>query len=508
MPRPERALDPAAGPAQRLAAELRDLRRAAGTIGYRHLAARAGYSAATLAGAAGGRSLPSLPVTLAFVRACGGDPAAWEHRWREASAAQAAMRGGGPWQAPVQRPPWPGPAGYGVDDTDRFLGRRRMLAHVLETLGQHRVVAVHGASGSGKSSLLRAGLIPAWRRRGSPASLITPGAGAARALRAALERASDAGLLVVDQFEEFFDGPPGGCAFLADLTTAAERADPRLRVVIGVRTDFFVRCTDHPAPVRLLADAAGVPVGPPAADELREIVAEPARRAGLSVERALTTRIAADADGQPGALPLLGTALLAAWQHRRGDILTLSGYEAAGGMRRVITDAAESVHRDSSERGRETARQVLVRLVTFGDGVPDTRRLVRPAEWAGLDAGPVLAELARARVIVLGAGTAELAHEGLIRAWPRLAAWLHTGRAELRLHRRLTEAAEIWRSYGRDSGALYRGAPLADWDGRGLRQLNTQEREFLTASRRQRTADRPGARRRRSSQVVYRVRGC
>ncbi|SHN38718.1 helix-turn-helix domain-containing protein [Cryptosporangium aurantiacum] len=165
MPRPERPVDPADGPVQMLAAELRDLRRRAGNPGYRELAATAGYSAAALANAAGGRRLPSLPVTLAFVRACGGAPEVWERRWRQASAEWVAAQENGSRQpSPANgQPPYLGLIGYGVDDADRFFGRRAIVARLAEMLDEHRFVAVFGASGSGKSSLLQAGLIPLWR---------------------------------------------------------------------------------------------------------------------------------------------------------------------------------------------------------------------------------------------------------------------------------------------------------------------------------------------------------
>ncbi|WP_372472293.1 nSTAND1 domain-containing NTPase [Jidongwangia harbinensis] len=485
-----------------LATELRDLRRRAGNPGYRELASEAGYSVAALANAAGGRHLPSLPVTLAFVRACGGDPVVWERRWRQASAEWAASQGNGVRRqssAADERPPYLGLVGYGVEDGDRFFGRRRILAQLVEMLERHRFVAVFGASGSGKSSLLRAGLIPAMQS-GGPAGdsgahvlLITPGGEPRKALREALEQAqaTAAVLLVVDQFEELFTlcrDPVEQDAFIAELATsvvdadAAEGAEPRMRVVIGVRADFYPRCAESAPLARLLA-GANLPVGPLALDELREVITEPARHAGLSVERALVTKIVAEAEGQPGALPLVSHALLETWRQRRSEVLTVAGYEAAGGMSGAIAQTAESVYQGLDERDRETVQQVLTRLVTLGEGVPDTRRRVRRDELDQPEVDAVLAKLAGARLVVLGTDTVEIAHEALIRAWPRLDDWLHADRDELALHRQLTEASLIWLSHDRDSGALYRGAPLAAWDGRSLQRLNALERAFLTASR-------------------------
>ncbi|MFI5895742.1 hypothetical protein ACIA5D_37170 [Actinoplanes sp. NPDC051513] len=481
MPRPERALDPSAGPVQMLAAELRDLRRRAGNPGYRKLAAEAGYSATALANAAGGRSLPSLPVTLAFVQACGGDPSGWERRWQQASAEHAAG------QLPTasdEQPPYLGLIGYGAGDADRFFGRRRILAELLRMMDEHRFVAVFGASGSGKSSLLRAGLIPACRSE--HVCLITPGGSPREALRPA----ATAGLLVVDQFEELFThcaDPSERSAFVDELATR--------RVVIGVRADFYARCAES-APLAGLLAGANLPVGPLTADELREVVTEPARRAGLSVERALVTKVVADAERQPGALPLVSHALLETWRQRRGDVLTVAGYEAAGGMSGAIAQTAESVFRSLDEPERETAREVLTRLVTLGEGLPDTRRRCRRDELDQPGADPVLAKLADARLLVLGVDTVEIAHEALIRAWPRLDDWLHADREELHLHRRLTEAGQIWQAHDRDGGALYRGALLAEWDGRSLQRLNATERSFLTASRDRRAREAATRRRR------------
>lgn len=526
VPRPERSVDPAAGPVQRLASELRALRLGAGNPGYRELAAEAGYSVAALANAAGGRRLPSLPVTLAFVRACGGDPSEWERRWRQASAEWAVAQGSGvrPHRsASDERSPYLGLIGYDVADGDRFFGRQRILARLLEVLDEHRFVAVFGASGSGKSSLVRAGLIPAWRRRGPTGQtcVITPGARPRRALREALERvpATGAVLLVVDQFEELFTlcgDPVEQEAFIAELVTlvadpdgaakagaaengaaenGAAEAEPRTRVVIGVRADFYARCAESAPLARLLA-GANVPVGPLAQDELREVVTEPARRAGLSVERALVTKILSDAGAQPGALPLVSHALLETWRQRRSDVLTVAGYEATGGVSGAIAQTAESVYQALGAGDRDTVQQVLTRLVVLGDGVADTRRRISRDELDQPGVGEVLAELANARLLVLGADTVEIAHEALITAWPRLDDWLHADRDELQLHRQLTEASQIWRSHHRDSGALYRGAPLAAWSGRSLRRLNALERAFLTASRERQIRETTGRRRR------------
>ncbi|MBP2327453.1 WD40 repeat protein [Kibdelosporangium banguiense] len=492
VPRPERPLDPAAGPVAAFAAELRELRARAGGPGYRELAERAGYSAATLSNAAGGRRLPSLVVTLAFVRACDGDPGEWERRWRRVAGESSATP-----VAPVEGDhvtPYLGLAPYGVDDAERFFGRRRMTARLVNLLDWRRFVAVFGVSGSGKSSLLRAGLVPALCERGRHTVVITPGARPATALR---EVPADDDVLVVDQFEELFTLCPDALEKSEFVDALAARvARPGSATVIGVRADFYARCIQLPRLASLLAEAS-VPVDPLAEDDVREVITKPAHLVGVTVERALVTKVLAEVAGQPGALPLVSHALLETWRQRRSDMLTVAGYEAAGGVASAVARTAEAVYQRFTADHADTAREVLVRLVVLGEGgMSDTRRRVTRDEldFPGVDV--VLRELAAARLVVLGQDTVEIAHEALIGAWPRLRDWLHQDRETLRLHRQLTHDSETWCAHDRDPDLLYRGVRLAAWDGRGMARLNERERAFLAESR-QRVAREARLRRRR-----------
>lgn len=480
------------------AADLRELRVRAGSPGYRELAVRAGYSAAALANAAGGRRLPSLAVTLAFVRACDGNSGEWEQRWRRVAAECS-----GTTAEPVEgdrATPYPGLAPYGVDDADRFFGRRCMTARLVDLLDRHRFVAVFGVSGSGKSSLLQAGLVPALRNGdGRSVVVVTPGAGPVAALDEVLERAS---VLVVDQFEELFTL----CAdererdrFVEALVARAAR--PGCATVIGVRADFYARCIELPGLTSLLAGAS-VPVDPLTEDDVREVITKPAHQAGVTVERALVTKILAEVAGQPGALPLVSHALMETWRQRRSDTLTVTGYEAAGGVASAVAQTAEAVYQRFTPDRADTAREVLVRLVVLGEGgMSDTRRRVTRDEldFPGVDV--VLRELAAARLVVLGQDTVEIAHEALIDAWPRLHGWLHQDRETLRLHRQLTHDSGIWDTHDCDPDLLYRGVRLAAWDGRAMAGLNERERAFLAESR-QRAARETRLRRRRLRLVV------
>ncbi|MET9002700.1 WD40 repeat domain-containing protein [Amycolatopsis sp. NPDC004169] len=499
MPRPERELT-GSGPVELLAAGLRELRRQAGNPGYRALAARAGYSAPTLANAAGGKQLPSLAVTLAYVRACDGDPIVWEQRWRQAAAECASSRP----SADDEDPPYQGLFCYGVQDGARFFGRDAMVAQLVRLLRRQRFVAVFGASGSGKSSLLRAGLIPvlstgadrAGRDDGAGPSgravvLMTPGSDPEAAALDAIGSAPANGdlVLVVDQFEEVFTHCPDPArrrAFVDRIASLVTGSDRRVTVVLGARSDFYARCADLPGLAGLLA-GANVPVPMLTEDELREVVTKPAALVGATVERALVTKILAEASGQPGALPLLSHALLETWRQRRSDVLGVTGYEAAGGVAGAIARTAETLYANFDDDQRDTARETLIRLVAFGEGVEDTRRRIPRAELdlAGIDS--VLDRLAAARLVVLGEETVEIAHEALIRAWPRLQRWLSTDREGLRTHRQLSEAAQVWVSLDRDPGALYRGARLAvarEWATRqsGRATTTATERAFLDAS--------------------------
>jgi WD40 repeat protein len=486
-------LDPTAGPVAAFAADLRELRERAGGPGYRELAVRAGYSAAALANAAGGRRLPSLAVTLAFVRACDGDPGVWEQRWRQVAAELSTTPA-----EPVdgdRAEPYLGLASYGVEDAGRFFGRGRMTARLVDLLARHRFVAVFGVSGSGKSSLLQAGLVPALRNGdGPPTVVITPGARPATTPDEVLAQES---VLVVDQFEELFTlcaDKPERDRFVDSLLARAER--PGGATVIGVRADFYARCIELPGLASLLADAT-VPVEPLTEDDVREVITKPANQVGVTVERALVTKILADVAGQPGALPLVSHALLETWRQRRSDTLTVTGYEAAGGLASAIARTAEAVYRRLTVEQEDTVREVLVRLVVLGEGgMSDTRRRVTRDEldFAGVDV--VLRELAAARLVVLGQDTVEIAHEALIDAWPRLHEWLHQDRETLRLHRQLTHDSGIWDTHDRDPDLLYRGVRLAAWEGRGMAGLNERERGFLAASR-QRVAREARLRRRR-----------
>lgn len=485
----------------RLAHGLRALRQEAGGLSYRELARRAGYSVTALSQAAAGEKLPTLPVALAYVAACGGDPEEWEDRWRTADAEHLAELAA---DALVgSTPPYRGLARFEPEDEALFFGRGRLTEELVELVAAHRFTVVFGPSGSGKSSLLRAGLIPRLRTSPAPPAplsppaalrIFTPGEHPMRSRRDLLVPAADDGetWLVVDQFEEVFtlcSDAEERTEFLTALL-AARRDDSRLRVVLGVRADFYGHCLADPGLAAAVKEAA-LPVGPLAVAELREAVVKPAAAAGLVVERALTARLVEEVAGEPGSLPLLSHALLETWRRRRGRTLTLEGHLAAGGLHGAIVQTAEDLYAQLTPDQAEEARRILLSLITPGDGAPDTRRPVERPEVVpdgpASDAHTVLDRLVEARLVTLDRDTVDLAHEALITAWPRLSGWIDESRERLRRHRRLAQAAHNWRARQRDSGALLRGGELAEAAftfaaARDRRELTPQEREFLRAS--------------------------
>ncbi|ANN19410.1 hypothetical protein SD37_29845 [Amycolatopsis orientalis] len=512
-------MDPGDDPLLEFAADLRRLREKAGNPTYRELGRRAHYSAGTLSEAAGGKKMPSLAVTLAYVRACDGPEAEWEARWHDVTERTRPGVNDSP-VAPVngESPPYIGLTAFGPADASRFFGRERLVQKLVTRLSGQRFLAVLGASGSGKSSLLRAGLLPAIGEN-SVTLLMTPGSrplqecavqfGAALGLapgglldeftghprnlglaarQLVADREGDV-VLVVDQFEEVFtlcQDADERAAFLSALVTATTEPESRTRVVLGIRTDFYTHCARHPELVEAMQDAQ-ILVGPMSTEELRQAISRPAIDAGYRVENALVSRLVADATGQPGVLPLLSHALLETWRRRHGNTLTLTGYESTGGIERSVAQTSEHTFTALSERQQRLANQIFLRMTALGEGTEDTKRRITRDEVDAddPDVAVVLDRLASSRLVTLDDNGIEIAHEALIRGWPRLREWLAEDREGLRVHRQLTEATDAWESVDRDDGWLYRGARLAiamEWAGEHDSALSQRERRFLDAS--------------------------
>jgi len=406
-------------------------------------------------------------------------------------------------------PPYKGLLFFDEADADLFYGREFLTARLAEHVNDlamdaaRRFLAVVGASGSGKSSLVHAGLAVALRRAGWQVRVFTPAANPMRMLEVNLNaaRADRTGriLLLVDQFEEVFTlchDEQERSLFIEKLIGSAQDHASKTTVVIALRADFYSHCAQYP----LLREAVAAEqeyIGQMTADELRRAIEEPARRGGWDLEPGLVEVLLQDLSArgahapEPGALPLLSHALLATWERRRGRMMTLEGYHASGGVRGAIAETAENVFADQLNREQqEIAREVFLRLTELGEGTEDTRRraslneLVRQSEEATQLRG-VLNTLAEARLITLNEDNAEVAHEALIREWRRLHEWLTQDREGLLLHRHLTESAYEWEGRGRDPAELYRGARLAqarEWVTANEEKLNPTERAFLSAA--------------------------
>jgi WD40 repeat protein/transcriptional regulator with XRE-family HTH domain len=405
--------------------------------------------------------------------------------------------------------PYKGLLFFNESDADLFFGRESLTAHLAEHVmdlamdASSRFLAVVGASGSGKSSLVRAGLAVALKRVGWDTRVFTPSTNPSKMLMAALNatgvQSSERVLIVVDQFEEVFTicrDEIERIAFIERLLACAQESSKKTTVVIALRADFYSHCAQYPS-LRQAVAAEQEYIGQMTAQELRRAIEEPAKRGGWEFEPGLVDILLNDvgAEGsnepEPGALPLLSHALLATWERRRGRLFTIDAYHASGRVRGAIAETAESVFNDQlNQTQQEMARDVFLRLTELGEGTEDTRRraalneLVRQsAEATQLRA--VLNTLAEARLITLNEDSAEVAHEALIREWQRLHEWLTQDREGLLLHRHLTEAAHEWNTRGRDPAELYRGARLAqarEWAVMNEERLNDVERTFVAAS--------------------------
>lgn len=484
------------------ARELSRLREQAG-LTVREVARAVGIRDSTAGGYFSGRHLPgprSQHVLAGIVRVCGADDPAEVERWVRALVRVRRAPGPRPAGEPA---PYRGLATFEAEDERWFHGREALTRQVAERLRTARTpVVVTGPSGSGKSSLLRAGLVPALRRERRPdggpvwdCRVLVPGRHPLERLRAEPPAAPGTTLvLVVDQFEEVFTSS----ADPRDRVAAAlvERARDA-RVVLGLRADFWAAAAAEPALVPALQDGQVV-VGPMGAADLRRAITEPARLASIELESGLVDVILGDATPRAaaGTLPLLSHALLATWQRGHAGRLTVADYLGSGGIGGAIAQTAESIHLALTPEQRELSRRLFLRLVHVEDDGLDTRRRVPRAELE--DAG-LLDRYVEQRLLTVDASTVEIAHEALLTAWPRLRDWVDADRAGLRVHRQLTDAARVWEQSGRDPHTLLRGARLgaaAEWAADHDRALNRAERDFLTASRAAAAADEAAARRR------------
>lgn len=448
-----------------------------------------------------------------------------------------------PLQMPaVSRNPYKGLRPFDEADAADFYGRDDLVAALMAAVERHRFVTVVGPSGSGKSSVVRAGLLPqlaagavAGSDRWYPV-VFTPGEAPLEALTAALHRVlpeepsppdrNGAGLLdgwpkdadlllVIDQFEEIYtqvDDVERRGAFIDLLVSSVQAEETRLRVVATLRADFY----DRPlADDRLgaLVKEGQVTVLPPSREDYVEMVASPAQAVGLRWEPGLPHRIAEDVAHQSGALPLLQYALTELVERRSGDLLTDADYSRIGGVAGALAGRAEAVYQNLTPPQQEAARQVLLRLVAVDEESDDTRRRVRRSELESLGLGradleAVLDTFVTERLLladrdpVTRGPTLEVAHEALLREWPRLAGWIDDQRESLVLGRRFRAALTDWETSDRHADYLLVGNRLAPFTGWAeTAALTPEERDYYLASRARDETDRAARRRRRRTLV-------
>ena len=456
-------------------------------------------------------------------------------RWFPPGESGPAARPGEPvWQGS----PYPGLRPLAIEDARIFFGRARETDALLQLLRapERRFVVVWGPSGSGKSSLVGAGLLPRLAQNAIPGSKdwvavrFTPlevsddpvlalavsvhaalrGCGSVRVLASRLrEPEGDLGdvlatlladrpdwaelVLFVDQLEELLTLAAGdGIAAFVDLLVRLQRTK-RVRIVATLREDFLSRGADWPVLMEEIQQGS-FPLAPPGTAQLMEMITGPAARAGLELESGLLEKILDDAGDEPGALPLMAYAL--AQLHRSAGserTLTRVAYEATGGIHGAIGNQADATFQRLDPEAQAALPRLFRELLQVRpDGVA-TRRRVALAPLSERDAALRLVEaFSSARLLVQrqadlgGEATVEVAHEAIFESWPRLREWLEANREFLKWHHRLQAAVTEWERVSRDAGALLGGTPLAEaerWMASDLAEPTPAEVDFVRASR-------------------------
>jgi basic membrane lipoprotein Med (substrate-binding protein (PBP1-ABC) superfamily)/DNA-binding SARP family transcriptional activator len=460
---------------------------------------------------------PSPELATLFERMLVHDP----HLGLVTSTAPPTRASGGP-----VRNPYKGLRPFTEVDSPDFFGRDDLVRDMLAVLTEpgRSLLAVVGPSGSGKSSAVAAGLVPALRRGELPGcadpllATMLPGDDPVGRLEEALgvlERpptmsATDLRsvqpsslltgrprVLVIDQLEELFTLHRDSAThrrFLEVLDRALASYED-LHVVVTLRADCFDQPLYHPELGRRITTGTVV-VLPLTTEQLAAAATGPAHGVGVEVEPALVAALVADLADQPGALPLFQYALTELFERRRDDRLSVEAYRAVGGVDGAVSRRAEELYSRLTPEEQTVAQQLFLRLVQPGGRGLDNRRRVAMAEIAALDVDPlalqhVLERFVRARMLSVdrdsrsGTPTVEMAHDALLGAWARLRSWIEDAREDLERRVALANAIAEWRRAGEDPDYLLRGARLADhqrWASSTTLRLSTPEQRYLEAS--------------------------
>lgn len=435
--------------------------------------------------------------------------------------------------APIQRNPYKGLRPFEEGDAVDFYGRDELVKRLqLALIGGRRFMTLIGASGSGKSSIVKAGLIPKLRAGQGmgnewviasmvpssdpfvelkeallglavtqPDELETQLREEERTLSeifALLSPDEPAPLLLfIDQFEELFTlvaDEAERAAFIDVLVRTVTDTTSRVRIVLTLRADFYDRPLAYSQFGELLRQYTEL-VLPLNNDGLRKVIVEPAQNANLTVDPHLVGQIVADVKEQPGALPLLQYAMTELYERRADNQLTLAAYRAIGGISGALAQRAEALFRELSADQQTLAKRLFLRLVSVEDTNATRRRVLWPEIFSGSDKREMMQEVldrfSQYRLLTLDRDpetrlpTIEIAHEAMLTQWLRLSDWIAQNRASIQLRANLHQAAQDWLEGHQDEGYLASGAPLVNYEtllDNTVLNLTEEERGFLDAS--------------------------
>ncbi|WP_017315129.1 nSTAND1 domain-containing NTPase [Mastigocladopsis repens] len=450
--------------------------------------------------------------------------------------------------------PYQGLSAFGEEDAAFFFGREMFVNSLVQAVHKQPLIAVIGPSGSGKSSVVYAGLIPQLRAEGSwliesfrpgnqpfyqlasaLVSQLEPELGEIRQLREAAGLATDMQqgkvtlqqvvsriternpdkrlLLVADQFEELYtlcQVKEEQERFVNTLLEAIHLKS--LTLVFTLRADFYGYVLSYRPFRDALQEFTPQLVSSMSREELQAAIALPAQKLEVQLEDGLTQRILDDVGLEPGNLPLLEFALTRVWEKQQNRVLTHQAYDEIGGVKKALANHAEQIYRQLGEGEKKQAQRIFLQLVRPGEGTEDTRRLATRAEVGNQNWG-LVSYLAgyQARLVVTGRDdnsgedTVEVVHEALIREWITLREWMNANRQFRVWQERLKVAIREWQNNNHDSGALLRGVSLTvaeEWLQKRSDEMTQEERDFIQASASQRDREKLERDRRRQRTMI------